>query len=406
MVTRRRLNRQPSAGVHSRRRWAYDAAMKRALAAVGWAALVGCAGLPPAPLYSRDEDAFRTLVLASDIAPAPDEDVLALPPEADALLADTLAGKTTTEQKIRALARLFGPDGALQMRYELMSSGTAAETLERRAGSCLAYTNLYIALARRVGIDARFREVLTVEQWDRAGDYAILNRHVVAYGQVPMVGTYTMDFGLLGTVEGQLGRVIGDARARAQHFNNRGAAALTEGDARSAVASFNRALLIDRSLAYVWSNLGTAYIRLGRPDAAEAALRWALTLEPYQVTPMNQLARLYQLEGEVDLADEYLARAGKARLRNPYVLYQQGLEARNQGELERAIGLFRRALRGQPDEVHFLIELATTYRMSGRLDRARKAFFAADERATTLEERAALLQALEETARSLRESDT
>jgi len=368
--------------------------MKRALTVLVWAALFGCAGAPPAPRYSGDEDAYATLIERSEIPAAADQDVLALPAAAEALLAKALDGKVTPQQRVRALADLFEPGGEFGLRYELLTTGTAAETFERRAGSCLAFTHLYIALARHVGIDARYREVISMPQWDKAGDYAVANRHVVAYGEIPRFGTYTVDFGVLTPEERQFGRVIGDERARAQHFNNLGGVALTDGDATQAIAYFNRALVIDRSLGYVWSNLGTAYMRLGDPLRAEIALRHAQSLSPFEVTPLNQLARLYQLQGETQLAHVYLERAGSARLRNPYVLFQEGIAARNSGELDRAIELLRRAVRVQPDEVHFLIELGATYGLSGRYDRARKAFVQAETLVTTQEERRALLDAI------------
>jgi Flp pilus assembly protein TadD len=76
------------------------------------------------------------------------------------------------------------------------------------------------------------------------------------------------------------------------------------------------------------------------------------------------------------------------------VLFQEGIAARNSGELDRAIDLLRRAVRVQPDEVHFLIELGTTYGLTGRYDRARKAFVQAETLVTTQEERRALLDAI------------
>jgi Flp pilus assembly protein TadD len=373
---------------------AYDSAMKTAVTALAWAALFGCAGAPPAARWSGGQDAYAALIDGSAIAAAADEDVLTLPPEADALLARVLAGHASAEQKLRALSKLFERNGGLGLRYELLANGTAADTLEQRIGSCLSFTHLYIALARRVGLDARYREVVTVPQWDRAGEYALLNRHVVAYGEIPFRGAYTMDFGLVEGDLQQFGRVVSDDRARAQHFNNNGADALTGGDPARAVSYFNRALIIDPALPYVWSNLGTAYMRLGDPTRAEIALRHAQRLAPFDVTPLNQLARLYSLNGDFARATAYIERAGAARLRNPYVLYQQGLEARTSGEFDRAIDLFRRALRVQPDEVHFLIELGATYRLTGRIDRAKKTLFEAAALVDTVEERSALIDAI------------
>ena len=369
--------------------------MKTALASFAIVWLCGCAATTlPAPVYPLPADPYAALIETAPFGVAPDDDMLALPPEADALLADVLKSAPTPLQKINAIGALFGPEGALGLRYEALKSGTAAETLKTRVGSCLSFTSLYIALARKAGLDARYREIVSATQWDMIGDYALLNRHIAAYGEITNFGTYTMDFGVVDSGEWTLGRVISDSRARAQHFNNLGARALTDGDAVAAVRYLTRALVIDSSLAYVWSNLGTAYMHLSDPTRAETALRHAADLMPYDVTPLNQLARLFEVEGKPELAQTYIDRAGAARLRNPYVLLERGIEARKIGSFEEAISYMQRAVRTQPDDVRLLVELAQTYRMAGRLDRAKATFLDASSHVTTADELNVLLDAM------------
>jgi len=368
--------------------------MKAAMAWIATVCLCGCAGTLPAPVHPIPVDPYAALIERAPLGVAPDEDMLALPPDADALLDRVLQNAHSPLQKVDAIGSLFGPSGELGLRYEPLATGTAAETLATRAGSCLSFTSLYIALARRAGLDARFREVVRSVQWDLLGDFVLMNRHIAAYGEIPQFGTYTMDFGIVESDEPTLGHVISDARARAQHFNNLGALALTNGDAAASVRYLTRALTIDPNLAYVWSNLGTAYMHLDDAERAEAALRHAAELVPYDVTPLNQLARLFEIDGKPDLAQTYLDRAGQARLRNPYVLFQRGLEARKNGEMDAAISYLRRAVQTQPDDIQFLIELGQTYRMAGRFDRAKATFLDANSRATTSDERRALYDAI------------
>jgi len=366
--------------------------MTRALTLVLTAVLGGCAATPPPPLYSVDADPYPQLIERTDLGIAPDEDVLTLPAAIEPILENALRGKNSLRQRVSALADLFTEDGALGLHYETLASGTAAETFETKAGNCLSYTHLYIALARHAGLDARYREVISVPQWDVVGDYVVLNRHVAAYGEMPMVGTYSVDFGLITPEESEFGRVISDDRARAQHFNNRGAWALANRDAVAAVRYFNRALVIDPGLSYVWANLGTAYMRLDRRADAERVFRHALRLKPYEITPMNQLARLYELNGDSELAARYRERAGEARFRNPYVLFEEARSAREAGDLRRALRLLQKAVRIQPDEVHFLIELGSAYLADGQMKRAKDVFLRADALATTLEDRNALME--------------
>lgn len=353
-----------------------------------------CAGQLPAPVHTTPSNPFASLVLDSPLGAAPDEDVLALPTAVSSYIEEAIQGKSTTIQRVNALAALFVTDGGLGMRYEMMADGTAAETFESRVGSCLSYTHLYIAMARSIGIDARYREIIAVPRWEVIGEFAVLNRHVAAYGEVPLVGSYVMDFGLLDENERQYGRVISDQRARAQHFNNRGARALAEGDTEQAVRYFNRGLMLDPELSFIWANLGTALMRLRQFDRAEQALRQSLALRTYEVTALNQLARLYDLMGRSHLAEAFRKRAQSVRHQNPYMLFQQARAARAAGEYRDAIGLLRRAVRAQPDEVHFYIELGRVFRDTGQIEKARQAFLDAHERITSIEERAALLEAL------------
>src|SRR5215510_5010994 len=103
--------------------------MKTAMASFAVVWLCGCAATLPAPVYQLPADPYAALIDAAPHGIAPDDDMLALPPEADALLADVLQGANTQLQKMNAIAGLFGQGGALGLRYEALDSGTAEETL-------------------------------------------------------------------------------------------------------------------------------------------------------------------------------------------------------------------------------------------------------------------------------------
>ncbi|NJN51444.1 MAG: tetratricopeptide repeat protein [Gammaproteobacteria bacterium] len=358
----------------------------------------GCAGQLPGPVFDVPSDPYQTLIVDSPWSIAPDEDVLALPEAARPFIEAATRGRGAAIGKVKGLAQLFGGSGALGLEYQVLAIGTAAETFETRIGSCLSYTHLYIAMARSIGVDAHYREIVAVPQWEVVGDFAVLNRHVAAYGEVPMFGSYVMDFGLLDESERQFGRVISDERARAQHFNNRGAWALSQGDAQGALSYFKRAILLDRSLSFVWANLGTAFMRIDELERAEQALRQALAIKPYETTAMNQSHGCTSGSDRDHLSQQFLERVTSALHQNPYLLFQRAGAARRSGEWRESVNLLRQALRIQPDELYFLIELGRSYREGGDIRRARRAFLDANALVSTLEERAALLDALGEPA--------
>jgi len=354
--------------------------------------LNGCTSDLPEPLYAQPADpesTFTELVAQNPYGVAPDVDVLALPAGARQMLDATLRGLHTKRLRVDAIGALFVRGGELGMHYETLATGTAAETFERRAGNCLAYTHLFIAMARSVGIDARYREVLGVPQWETSGEFVMLNHHIAAYGELGKASTYVADFGFLYEGESSFGRIVSDERARAQHFNNLGAGELVNGDVAAAVRLFARGLTIDRRLAYLWTNLGTAYLRDGDPKHAELALHEALRLTPWDVTALNQLTRLYDVTGRTDLAARYRRRSEAARRQNPYLQFTWALEARDAGHLETAVGYLRHAAETEPDEMYFWLELAKTYVMQGERKDAQHALLRAEALLVTAEQRIA-----------------
>jgi tetratricopeptide (TPR) repeat protein len=364
--------------------------------------LCGCAAGLPAPVYAPRTDrdvAFQLLVADNPYGVAPDVDVLALPPAAEPVLDAALAGKHSKQARTEAIGGLFVPGGGLDMHYETMATGTAAETFDTRRGNCLAYTHLFIAMARSRGIDARYREVLGVPQWQSAGDYVMLNRHIAAYGEFGHGGSYVADFGFLYESERNFGRVVSDDRARAQHFNNLGAAALVHGDVADAERLFGRGLTIDRGVNYLWTNLGTAHLRDGDPRGAEMAFQQALALIPWDVTALNQLTRLYSGIGRDDLAAIYRQRSEGALRQNPYQQFAWAIEARKAGDLDKAANYLRRATNREPEEIYFWLELAQVdvLRADGRA--AKRDLYRAQALAQTVEQQKAFKSMIDEVVR-------
>jgi tetratricopeptide (TPR) repeat protein len=248
-------------------------------------------------------------------------------------------------------------------------------------------------MARSVGLDARYREVLGVPKWQTSGEFVMLNHHIAAYGELGKNGTYIADFGSLYAGEQNFGRVISDDRARAQHFNNLGARELVNGDIPAAVRFFARGLTIDPKLGYVWTNLGTAYLRDDELKQAEMALHEALRLTPWDITALNQLTRLYEITGRTDLATRYRHRSEAARRQNPYLEFTWALEARDAGHLDVAVGYLRNAAQTEPTEMYFWLELAKTYVMEGKRKEAQHTLRRAEALVATTEQRNAFTKA-------------
>ncbi len=364
--------------------------------------LDACTAAIPAPVYGPHDSpqvAFAELVEDNPYGIAADQDVLRLPAAAAQLVDDVKRKKRSRQQRVKAIGAMFIQGGVLGMQYETMQTGTAAQTFELRSGNCLAYTHLFIAMARHAGIDARYREVLGVPQWDSVGDYVMLNRHIAAYGELSGGDTYFADFGFLDETERNFGRVISDSRARAQHFNNLGARELVAGNVAAAIRLFARGLTIDTGIGYLWTNLGTAYLRDGDPRRAELALREAVRITPWDVTALNQLTRLYQSLGREELAAYFRQRSESARQQNPYLQFAWAIESRDQGDSAAAIRYLRRAVASSPDEIYFWLELGKTYVLMHDAKGAKAALIQAESMIETAEQQAAFGAAIDELLR-------
>ena len=58
---------------------------------------------------------------------------------------------------------------------------TASKTFRVRQGNCLSFSNMFVALARGVGLDVEYQEVDVPPDWNLDKDSFVLNRHVNVY---------------------------------------------------------------------------------------------------------------------------------------------------------------------------------------------------------------------------------
>lgn len=357
----------------------------------------GCAEIPHIdsvyPPLEMDQ-AVQRLILDSEFGAAAEIDVLFVSPELAQYIRDVRTQRDP-HRNLQRLANLFRSKGDLSMQYDVTATLSASDAFARRRGNCLAYTHLFIAMARKIGMRVRYQEVLGVEQWDAVGDFVVLNRHIAAYGNFDQSGTFAVDFGLVVPTSRRFGRIVSDDRARAQHFNNLGAEALTGGDSEGGIAFFNRSILIDPELSYVWTNLGTTYSLLQRYEEAEWAFAEALRITPYDVSAINQIASLYDRIGRDDLAAAYRKRSERERGRNPYYLFRDGVNAIEVGDPELALRNLQRAIKRQPDEMHFYLQLGKAYALSGDARAAKNALLQAEELMETDADRVAMSRMIE-----------
>ena len=365
------------------------ALVKAMYPAVVAAILAGCASVPPS-----EEAAVisPTLLLAGapvlagvDELPeiiSPDE-VLHLTPEMKKFIDDHVERRGTSYVKLHQLLFAVINEGSFDLKYTDLTH-TAAETFDERAGNCLSFTNMFVAMARDVDLRVSFQEVDIPPDWSMSGDTYILSRHMNIYINLGYHGEHVVDFNIDDFRSTYDRRRVSDERALAHFYSNRGVERLQDGDSVEAFLLFRRAINFDKSFAPAWNNLGTLYKRAGNLDYAEASFHFALEVGSGRgLLPMSNLARLYEERGDVERAEYYQNRVTYHRARNPYYQYHLAREAFQQRDYETAIDYLERAIRQKQAEDSFYFLLGLSYLQLGDEKQARRWLSKAEEVAET-----------------------
>jgi len=302
-------------------------------------------------------------------------DILEVTPEMTAFLDRHVDDGMNENSKIRALLFAMTGEDTFELVYD-DTTRTAQETFRDQHGNCLSFTNMFVAMARHMGLDASYQEVDIPPDWSSAGHAFLLSEHVNVYVNMRHGSTRIIDFNtrvvdfyiheLESTYER---RVISDQRARAHYFNNIGVEQmLLRGDTLLALANFRESIRADESFASAWTNLGTLHRRDGYTAHAEAAYLKALEADPSNLVAMSNLANLYEEEGHPQFAEMYQGRVESHRMQNPYYRFHLASQAFVNGDYRGSINHLKYAIRKRKDEDRFYSLMSLNYLMSG--DRA------------------------------------
>ncbi|MCJ7557918.1 MAG: hypothetical protein MUP90_13515, partial [Gammaproteobacteria bacterium] len=305
--------------------------------------LAGCASVRPAQSSAMtDEELLRGEVFAGEeeYRIESPEEILALTPEMIAFLDAKVRGNVRGMDKYGKLVDLIDAlkeSGTLALNYNYMTF-TAAETFEQGRGNCMSFTNMFLSMARYVGLSASFQEVKVPPDWTRRGDSFVLSRHINVSVDLGWQGIIEVDFDNENVRPGAGSILISDRRALAHYYNNKGAESMEREETGLAFQYLRRALEEgDPDFSPAWGNLGTMYLRLDMQGHAEAAFLRALEAEPTDLVALSNLQRLYVTQGRDELAEHYAEKVERFRLKNPYYLYQLALGAYLEEDFEAAV---------------------------------------------------------------------
>jgi tetratricopeptide (TPR) repeat protein len=283
--------------------------------------------------------------------------------------------------RLRRLLYAIMGEGTFDLVYDDVTR-TAIETFEEQHGNCLSFTNMFVAMARNVGLDARFQEVLIPPDWSIEGQSFIFSQHInvhVDLGSGYLGGDQIIDFNMYDFRDTYDREVVSDNRARAHYFNNIGVEKMLEGDTVLSFANFRQSLREDDTFTPAWANMGILNRREGYENLAEFAYLKALDIDSVNLIAMSNLASLYQQQGKLELAEQYRSRVMSHRMRNPYYRYMQARTLFEEGDYDGSIEHLDYAIRKKNNDDQFYSLMSLNYLMKGDREEAQKWMKQAEE---------------------------
>jgi Flp pilus assembly protein TadD len=312
-----------------------------------------------------------------------EEDVLGVSDEMREFLDSHVDHKANDHLKLMQLSYAVLNNSTLGLTYD-DKTRTAAETFKLRSGNCLSFSNMFVAMARHVGLTAQLQEVDIPPDWGLEHETFVLNRHVNVYIDLGASGKHVVDFNTLDPRESYNMRRVPDQRALAHFYNNRGVERMHAGDTAMALAYFRTAVIsTDYEFSPAWANLGTLYLRGELPDHAEAAYLQALKADQDNAVAMSNLAGLYQQHGKHEQAAFYRDKVRAHRKRNPYYRYYLARDAFFDRDYDTAISHLKYAIRKREKEDQFYLLLGLAYLQKGNEKAARQWLERAEKLAAT-----------------------
>jgi tetratricopeptide (TPR) repeat protein len=258
----------------------------------------------------------------------------------------------------------------LHLQYLLAPTKNAVETYRTRSGNCLSFVNLFVGVAREVGLNPSYVEVTDLQKWNHRDGMVVSQGHIVAGMYLDGI-LRPFDFLPYRQKAYRAFKPIDDLTAAAHYYNNLGAEALLGGDLDRARDLLTIATRIAPRFDKAINNLGVVQARSGAPQKAIEIYEQGLKISPDSSTLQVNMARALQELGRTAEADQLLTRVEAENTTNPFFFVYEGEVALARGDNDKALEEMVRALRldSELPEVH--LGLVKVYLALGDTEKAR-----------------------------------
>lgn len=281
----------------------------------------------------------------------------------------------TPTERMRRLVRYLVDSDRVHFQYSLNHSLTAEQAFQAHRGDCMAYTNLYVALARALDVPASFVRRTELPYLYAHEDVLYASSHMAAANHTSW-GTLLVDFSMEHT-DAQVSRYrdTSDADAFALFYNNLAMEELAHGEGAAAEKTLRFLVEMRPHLKELAGNLGIVLLHERRPLEALAVYEAALQRFPGELNLYTNAAQAARYAGQGQLADSLMAKAESMSGGNdPSFLFNRGLVRYEKASYQRAAEDFRDAARTQPSNAVILTWMVRALLSSGQTSEGVRAF--------------------------------
>ena len=336
-----------------------DLAGKRTSMAVAVTALLTLAACAPKPAGGPKVD--LTQLLSEAHAEGLNlENPFTLDPAIEAEVEHNIGFVGTPVDRMRRIIRYLNDKGYINFRYESGMTLTAREAFHARRGDCMAYTNLFLGIARHLRVPVYFVHVSEARSYyERDGLFFVSSHMAVGYGMdqrsmketTVKVSPYTavVDFTQETTGLGLvLYEALDDATAVALYYNNVAVDDLIAGDFDKAEKIFRFLLSRIPENKEIANNLAVLYLRQGRYQEALRVLLDAIGRHPDYQPLYTNAVQAARGSHEPELAKELDSRGKRLTSKDPFFFFNRGVLKMEQKDCPGAVEEFKASLRNAP----------------------------------------------------------
>lgn len=297
------------------------------------------------------------------------DEVMALSAEMRTYLKNDINSQLRLKSPQRALFDALSAKGQIRLEYDAEITRNAAQAFSARSGNCLSLVLMTSALAKELGMDVQYQNVLVDEAWSRNNDIYFAAGHVnIVLGHKSAFKGFTQEYSQSMVIDflppkdlkGQRSELIKEATVIAMYFNNRAAESLAQQQVNDAYWFARTALMSDPDFTAAYNTLGVVYRQHGDLALAENVFRQILGKDAENIMALSNLVEVLRKTERRAEAQVYMSRLESLQPYPPFHFFNKGLLAMERGDYAEAKTLFKREIRRDPnyDEFHLWLALA------------------------------------------------